>query len=147
MKLHYESADKDGVVTVKEIDFTFRLPTSQAREQYRSCSAKALETGRKFDKLGAEIQKKYSELEAELSNASLNVEVRKQVEAKFEIASKDVEKHSAKVDILTDEMYFKLLAICADSKTKSLLTDEVLTGSDLEEVREIVMTFRGKLKI
>lgn len=131
MTLHYE--DKDG--NVQEIDFKFRLATPQAREQFRACVAENIKADKKFTKTAEELNRRLAEArESNLHEAIEKIGV-------------EIAKHNSEADNRSDASFFQLVRLSCDYALRPVLTDELLSTADIEEVREIVTTFRGKLKI
>lgn len=131
MTLHYE--DKDG--NVQEIEFKYRLATPQAREQYRGCIADNIKADKKLTKAAEVLNKRLADA-GEAGN-----------DAEVESIAAEIVQHNSEADNRSDVSFFQLVRLCCEHSLRPQLTDELLSSADIEEVREIVKTFRTKLKI
>lgn len=146
-KLNYVTVTPEGAEVVKELKFTYRLPTPQAKDQFRKCAIKAQAEYKKLVRKGESLDRQRDPIVASLKNPAIDAPERERLQAEIDKLDAELEVFTAQVEAVGDETTYDELLACAEPFTRDALLDlpEFPTCISIEEAYTIVEDFRQRL--
>lgn len=145
--LNYLTVSSDDAEVVKELKFTYRLPTPQAKDQFRKVAADASATFKKLVRRGETLDRARDPLVQALKSPTITDAEREVAQGKVDALDQELESFTAEVEAVADDKTIDELLACADPATRKALLDlpNFPACISIEEAYKIVEDFRIRL--
>lgn len=145
--LNYLTVSSDDAEVVKELKFTYRLPTPQAKDQFRKCTADAQAAYKKLVRRGEALDRARDPLVQALKTSTITDAQREVAQSKLDELDRQLESFTAEVEQVGDDKTIDELLACADPTTRKALMDlpDFPMCISMEEAYTIVEDFRQRL--
>lgn len=145
--LNYLTVSSDDAEVVKELKFTYRLPTPQAKDQFRKCATDAQAIYKKLVRRGEALDRARDPLLLALKSPTITDAEREVAQSKVDGLDRELESFAAEVEEVGDNKTIEELLACADPATRKALLDlpDFPACISIEEAYKIVEDFRIRL--
>lgn len=145
--LNYLTVSSGDAEVVKELKFTYRLPTPQAKDQFRKCATDAQAIYKKLVRRGEALDRARDPLLLALKSPTITDAEREVAQSKVDGLDRELESFTAEVEEVGDDKTIEELLACADPATRKALLDlpDFPACISIEEAYKIVEDFRIRL--